>query len=181
MHPATSTLGQPSSASLEESAAGWRLQATDRTGYTSPALANGMIGLVASEQVMQVKQVVLNGVYDKYGRGEVSNIVQGILFADVSVQIGSGQHWWDESWQKQVSDWTQTLDTQRACLRTGFTLAGSVCVQHELYALRQLPHSALIRVRVEALQASSVTVRNLMRIPAPLQPGRMSYKFQEET
>lgn len=140
-----------------------------------------MIGLVVSEQPMQVKQVVLNGVYDKYGRGEVSNIVQGILFADVSVQVGSGQHWWDESWQKQVSDWRQTLDMQRACLRTEFTLAGAVRVQHELYALRQLPHSALIKVRVEALQPSSVTVRNLMRIPAPLQPGRMSYKFQEET
>ena len=44
----------------------------DYYGITS---ANGMIGIVSSPEPLKVKQIVLAGLYDQYGRGRVSNFI----------------------------------------------------------------------------------------------------------
>ena len=44
--------------------------------YFGITLANGVVGLVSSPRPMQVADVVLNGVYDYYQRGRVSNILK---------------------------------------------------------------------------------------------------------
>lgn len=42
--------------------------------YYGITVANGMIGVV---EPLKVKDIVLNGIYDTYGRGRVSNILIG--------------------------------------------------------------------------------------------------------
>jgi hypothetical protein len=37
-------------------------------------VANGIIGIVSSPEPFKVKDVVLAGAYDQYGRGRVSNL-----------------------------------------------------------------------------------------------------------
>lgn len=68
--------------------AGWMLQADDKTNYTPLTMANGMIGLVLAPKELHFEHIILNGVYDKYGRGNVSNILQGIQFANLDLQLG---------------------------------------------------------------------------------------------
>ncbi|MFN0035114.1 MAG: hypothetical protein ACKVUS_08610, partial [Saprospiraceae bacterium] len=55
----------------------WHIVAdnVDPAKYYGITVANGMIGLVSSPEPMKVKDVVLNGAYDNYGRGRVSNIL----------------------------------------------------------------------------------------------------------
>ncbi len=45
----------------------------DRSNYYGITVANGMIGIVSSPEPFKVKDVVLAGAYDLYGRGRVSN------------------------------------------------------------------------------------------------------------
>jgi hypothetical protein len=39
------------------------------------SVGNGAIGLVSSKSPLKVKDSVLAGAYDKYGRGRVDNII----------------------------------------------------------------------------------------------------------
>lgn len=53
----------------------WKLTADkiDPNNYYGITVANGMIGIVSSSEPFKVKDVVLAGAYDLYGRGRVSN------------------------------------------------------------------------------------------------------------
>ena len=54
----------------------WKIEAAaiNPSNYYGVTVANGMIGIVSSPNVFQVKDVVLAGAYDLYGRGRVSNL-----------------------------------------------------------------------------------------------------------
>jgi hypothetical protein len=56
---------------------GWYVEASNfnPANYYGVTVANGMIGIVSSPDPLKVKDVVLNGVYDYYQRGRVSNIL----------------------------------------------------------------------------------------------------------
>ena len=64
----------------------WHITADniDPANYYGITVANGMIGLVSSPEPMRVKDVVLNGAYDNYGRGRVSNILKGFNFVNIT-------------------------------------------------------------------------------------------------
>ena len=53
----------------------WKIVADkiDPNNYYGETVANGVIGIVSSPIPLQCKDVVLNGAYDQYGRGRVSN------------------------------------------------------------------------------------------------------------
>ncbi|MCK6695109.1 MAG: glycoside hydrolase family 65 protein, partial [Thermoanaerobaculia bacterium] len=59
----------------------------DPANYYGITVANGMIGLVSSPEPMKVKDVVLNGAYDNYQRGRVSNILKGFNFVNMELDV----------------------------------------------------------------------------------------------
>ena len=52
----------------------------DPYNYYGVTVANGMVGVVSSAVPFKVKDVVLNGAFDLYGRGRVSNILKTFNF-----------------------------------------------------------------------------------------------------
>ena len=50
----------------------WKIKANaiDPNNYYGITVANGMIGIVSSPEPFKVKDVVLAGAYDLYGRGQ---------------------------------------------------------------------------------------------------------------
>jgi hypothetical protein len=56
----------------------WEVEATDidPNDYYGVTMANGVIGIVSSADPLKVNDVVLNGAYDYYQRGRVSNILK---------------------------------------------------------------------------------------------------------
>ena len=60
----------------------WTINADsiDPANYYGVTVANGMIGLVSSADPFRAKDVVLNGAFDLYGRGRVSNILKTFNF-----------------------------------------------------------------------------------------------------
>src|SRR6478609_10776889 len=67
----------------------WKVKATkiDRSNYYGVTVANGMIGIVSSPEPFKVKDVVLAGAYDNYGRGRVSNFLRSFNLLNMYLDI----------------------------------------------------------------------------------------------
>lgn len=150
----------------------WTIRATDidSDNYYGVTLANGMIGLVSSASPMKVNEVVLNGVYDTYQRGRVSNILQTFNHVNMELDIDGRR-----VGPAQISRYEQKLDMKSATLQTRFEIGNKAAVNHEVLALRHLPYCALVNVEIEAYQDILVSPMSVMESPTHLQDIRNYY------
>lgn len=141
----------------------WTIRANtiDPSNYYGVTVANGMIGLVSSPEPFRAKDVVLNGAFDLYGRGRVSNILKTFNFVNMYLDI-DGQR--IESF-RQVSNYRQTLDMKHACLTTRFDYKDKATVTYTWYSLRQLPYTALVDVTLTAKKDIEITPASVMEAP----------------
>src|SRR6266576_564533 len=67
----------------------WTIKASkiDPSNYYGITVANGMIGIVSSPEPFRIKDVVLNGAYDLYGRGRVSNFLRSFNLLNMYLEI----------------------------------------------------------------------------------------------
>src|SRR5215208_7299533 len=67
----------------------WKITADkiDPSAYYGVTVANGMIGIVSSPEPFKVKDVVLAGAYDLYGRGRVSNFLKSFNLLNMYMEI----------------------------------------------------------------------------------------------
>ena len=144
----------------------WILETDDPTDYAPLTVANGTIGLVPSRQPMHLARVVLNGVYDSYGRDGVPRILPGIRFADLDLGL-DGTH---ASALEDVDDWYQRFNMRTAQLTTTFAIDDRIRVEHSIVALRHLPNVALVTLTVTALDDVALTLSHCMTIPDVLEP-----------
>ncbi|MHB1921860.1 MAG: glycoside hydrolase family 65 protein [Chitinophagaceae bacterium] len=140
----------------------WKLKADqiDPGNYYGITVANGMIGLVSSTDPFKVKDVVLNGAYDSYGRGRVSNILKGFNFVDMRLEVDSVQ-----LGASNITHFKQVLDMRRALLTTSFDYQDLVSVKYSYAALRQLPYTALVDVEITAKKDVEIMPSSVMRAP----------------
>lgn len=150
----------------------WLITANDidPSRYFGITCANGMIGLVSSPEPMQVQDVVLNGVYDYYQRGRVSNILKSFNHINMELRVDD-----QLIGREQISVFRQTLDMQQAELRTTFQVGDKVAVQHTLMALRHLPYTALAIVEIQALFDVRITPSSVIQAPGHLRDVRNFY------
>ncbi len=75
--------------SLSQKSDTWKIVADkiDPSNYYGETVANGVIGIVSSARVLRCKDVVLNGAYDQYGRGRVSNFLQSFNLVNMNLDI----------------------------------------------------------------------------------------------
>ena len=150
----------------------WEITAEhiDPNHYFGVTVANGMIGLVSDASPMQIKDVVLNGVYDRYQRGRVSNILKGFSHLNISIAVD------DRMIElENTQGYTQSLNMKTATLHTQFDAMYKVEVKHELSALRHLPYTAMAWVEVTAKEEVEITVFNNLTAPDHLQDVRNFY------
>src|ERR1700747_3637749 len=123
----------------------WKIRADkiDPSNYYGVTVANGMIGIVSSPQPFQVKDVVLAGAYDLYGRGRVSNFLKSFNLLNMHFNVDGA-----ETNAKNISSLKQTLDMQRASFTTSFNIQEKASVTYTYYALRQLPYTVLMDITV---------------------------------
>jgi protein-glucosylgalactosylhydroxylysine glucosidase len=146
----------------------------DPSKYFGVTVANGMIGIVSSPNPMQVKDVVLNGAFDTYGRGRVSNIMKVFSFANMNLDVEmNGQS--RRLGRADISDYQQTLDMKNAALATTFAYKDVLTVKHEVMALRQMPHTALINVEITAKKACTIIPASVIESPDNLKDVKNFY------
>lgn len=129
--------------------------------YYGETVANGILGIVSSPNPFKVKDVVLNGAFDQYGRGRVSNILKVFNFVNMYLEIdGRRIERFD-----QVSHIQQELDMKNASLTTSLSVEDKAQVQYSYYALRQLPFSVLVDVTITANKDIEITPCSVMEAP----------------
>ncbi len=141
---------------------GWTITARDinYNEYYGVTVANGMIGIVSSPEPLKVADVVLNGVYDYYQRGRVSNILKTFNHVNMELDVDG-----ERISRKNISDYTQILDMKKAVLTTTFAVANKATVKHEIMALRHLPYTAMIMVEITAKEAIDITPISVIEAP----------------
>lgn len=149
----------------------WQIIADRSKGHLEHGVtvANGMIGLVSDAKPFKIKDIILNGVYDQYGRGRVSNILKAFNQFDFRL-IANGQMLSEASGE----DLSQVLDMREAKLSTRLNHAG-ISVRQELMALRHLPYCALVNFEVTAQEDTEFEFHNIIEAPGHLRDVRQFY------
>lgn len=150
----------------------WHIVANDidPNNYYGVTVANGMVGLVSSPSPLQVEEVILNGVYDYYQRGRVSNILKTFSHMNMNLFIdGRGIE------DNQISKYAQTVDMKQAKLITTFEVRDEATVKHELMSLRNLPFTAMSIVEITAKKDIEIIPVNQITAPNHLSDVRNLY------
>src|SRR5882724_7830163 len=95
----------------------WKITATniDPSHYYGVTVANGMIGIVSSPEPFKIKDVVLAGAYDLYGRGRVSNFLRSFNLLNMYLEIDGRR-----VEAKDITGLKQELDMRHASFTTSF-------------------------------------------------------------
>lgn len=162
----------PKNASLFSQPSPWHVVATDidPANYYGVTVANGMVGLVSSPEPMKIQDVVLNGVYDYYQRGRVSNILKTFNHVNMNLDVDGRR-----IGRRDIQNYTQTLDMKRAALTTTFEVGEKLEVSHTVYSLRHLPYSTLVTVELSAKADLTVTPMAVIVAPTHLNDVRNFY------
>jgi len=150
----------------------WRITADkiDPANYYGETVANGMIGLVSSPTPFQLKNVVLAGAYDQYGRGRVSNFLNSFNLLDMYLEVDGHR-----LNAQDARNFRQELDMRRAALTTTFDYQDKATISYTYYALRQLPFTVLLDVSIVAKKDVALTAASVMDAPDALRDVQNYY------
>lgn len=150
----------------------WKVVANniDPNHYYGVTLANGVTGIVSSAEALKVKDVVLNGAYDYYQRGRVSNILKGFNHLNMNLDI-NGQR----VGPKEIQQYSQTLDMEKAQLITDFSIGDKATVSSTMMALRHLPYTAMTTLTITAQKDITITPMSVIEAPVHLIDVRNYY------
>ena len=153
--------------SLEMSAQAdpWKITAgtINPSNYYGVTVANGMIGIVSAPEPFKIKDVVLAGAYDLYGRGRVSNFLRSFNLLNATLDIDGKR-----IDGKNTNNLKQELDMQHAGFTTTFDYTDKATVTYTYYSLRQLPFTVLMDITVTAKKDITINSSSVMEAPDAL-------------
>ena len=143
----------------------WKITATsiDPANYYGVTVANGMIGIVSSPVPFKVKDVVLAGAYDLYGRGRVSNFLRSFNLLNMYLDIDGRR-----IETRSASNMKQELDMKNASFTSSLDYEDKAAVSYTYYSLRHLPYTVLMDIVVTAKKDISITGASVMEAPDAL-------------
>ncbi len=139
----------------------------DPLNYYGITVANGMVGIVSSPEPFEVKNVVLSGAYDLYGRGRVSNFLKSFNLLNMYLDIDG-----DRIDRSNIKNFHQELDMRHAAFTTSFDYKDKATVTYTYYALRNLPFTVLINVAISAKKNIEVEAASIMETPDALKDAQ---------
>ena len=150
----------------------WIIKANqpDPSNYYGITVANGMLGIVSSPEPFKVKDVVLAGAYDQYGRGRVSNFLRSFNLLNMRIDIDG-----KSVDAKTVSNFTQELNMRKASFTGAFDFGDKASVRYTYYALRQLPFTVLMDVEITAKKDITINSASVMEAPDALRDVQNYY------
>jgi protein-glucosylgalactosylhydroxylysine glucosidase len=150
----------------------WKISSNNinPNNYYGVTVANGMIGIVSSAEPFKIKDVVLAGAYDLYGRGRVSNFIRSFNLLNMRMDI-DGQ----TIERKATSNLQQTLNMRSASFTTQFDYADKATITYTYYALRQLPYTVLMDVSITAKKDIAMATASVMEAPDALKEVQNYY------
>jgi trehalose/maltose hydrolase-like predicted phosphorylase len=141
------------------------------SNYYGETVANGMIGIVSSPEPFAVKEIVMNGAFDLYGRGRVSNMMKTFNFVNMTLQIDGETI----DTKEQVQNMQQWLDMKHAAFTTTFLYKDKAEITCTYYSLRHLPYTALVDVTIKAKKDIEIIPASVMQAPDMLKDVQNYY------
>jgi trehalose/maltose hydrolase-like predicted phosphorylase len=150
----------------------WKITAgnIDASNYYGVTVANGMIGIVSAPEPFKIKDVVLAGAYDLYGRGRVSNFLRSFNLLNATLEIDGKR-----MDGKNANQLKQELDMQHASFTTSFDYSDKATVSYTYYSLRQLPFTVLMDITVTAKKDITINSSSVMEAPDALKDVQNYY------
>jgi protein-glucosylgalactosylhydroxylysine glucosidase len=150
----------------------WKITANtiDPSNYYGITVANGMIGIVSSPEPFKVKDVVLAGAYDLYGRGRVSNFLRSFNLLNMYLDIDGKR-----VDARSVANMKQELDMRHAAFTASFDYGDKAAVSYTYYSLRQLPYTVLMDVTIVAKKDITLGGASVMEAPDALKDVQNYY------
>ena len=150
----------------------WKLKADkiDPNNYYGITVANGMIGVVSSPDPFKVKDVVLAGAYDLYGRGRVSNFLKSFNLLNMYLEIDGKR-----IDARSASNMQQELDMKKASFTTSFEYTEKAAISYTYYSLRHLPYTVLMDVAITPRKDILITGASVMESPDALKDVQNYY------
>src|SRR4051812_5716841 len=150
----------------------WKINASVTPGmdYYGITVANGMIGIVSSPEPFKVKDVVLAGAYDLYGRGRVSNFLRSFNLLNMYLDIDGKRIGSDNA-----ANFKQELNMKEASFSASFDYADKASVSYSYYSLRQLPFTVLMDVTITAKKDITIGGSSVMEAPDALRDVQNYY------
>ncbi len=150
----------------------WKLKAEkiDLGNYYGITVANGIIGVVSAPEPFKVKNVVLAGAYDTYGRGRVSNFLNGFNLLNMYLEVDGKRLDANNTQNLQ-----QELDMQHATFSTQLQYGKKATIKYTYYALRHLPYTVLMDVTITANEDLKLTAASIMETPDALRDVQNYY------
>lgn len=142
----------------------------DPSNYYGISVSNGIIGIISSPEPLKVKEVILAGVYDKYGRGRTSNFLPSFNLLDINLSIG-----WEEVNALNISNFKQQLDMKTGVFTGSFNFKDIASVEYSYYALRHLPYNVMMDIKVTPLKDTYLVVENILKTPSALRDNQLYY------
>ncbi len=150
----------------------WKITAAniDPSNYYGITVANGMIGIVSAPEPFKIKDVVLAGAYDQYGRGRVSNFLRSFNLLNMHMDIDN-----KTIDSKSATGFKQELDMQHAAFTSSFDYLDKASVSYTYYSLRQLPFTVLMDITVTAKKDIDLGAASIMEAPDALKDVQNYY------
>lgn len=150
----------------------WKITTTtiNPSNYYGITVANGMIGIVSAPEPFKVKDVVLAGAYDLYGRGRVSNFLRSFNLLNMNLDIDGRR-----LGAAEATNMRQTLDMQHAGFTTSFSYTDKADVSYTYYSLRHLPFTVLMDVTITAKKDITLGSASVMEAPDALKDVQNYY------
>ncbi|MFT6853992.1 MAG: trehalose/maltose hydrolase-like predicted phosphorylase [Cyclobacteriaceae bacterium] len=145
--------------------------------YFGVTVANGVTGLVSSPIPFQVKDVVLNGAFDRYGRGRVSNIMKVFNTANIEFTnpyfTEEGKNAYDEMFS-EIIEREQSINMRYGEF-TDKVSYQALDVTYTLRSLRHLPFTSMVTVTITAKQAIELAPAAVLKAPEILRDVQQYY------
>lgn len=135
----------------------------DPANYYGITVANGMIGIVSAPEPFKVKDVVLAGAYDTYGRGRVSNFLRSFNLLNMTLDIDGRR-----VDGKNALQFSQELNMRNGSFRGSFEVEDKASVEYTYYSLRHLPFTVLMDVTIRAKKDLTIGSASVMEAPDAL-------------
>ena len=135
--------------------------------YYGVTIANGMIGIVSSPEPFKVKNVVLAGAYDQYGRGRVSNFLNSFNLLNMYLEIDGKR-----LTAADVSNFRQGWIWHHASFKTTFDYGDKATILYILFT-QTTSFTGLTDVSIKAKKAITINAASVMEAPDALKEVRI--------
>ncbi|MDY3979183.1 MAG: glycoside hydrolase family 65 protein [Tidjanibacter sp.] len=140
----------------------WVLSTDDfDSDYTGVAVANGTLGVLPWREPFSVRHIVMNHVMELNDATRVNCNVLGINPFGVAMLVDG-----KAIDSRNCSSWQQSLNMHDASHKSSFVADGKIEVSYTIVALRNIDHSAVMRIELKALNDADVVLRNTMTVPS---------------